>query len=151
MDVPGSRWWQFAAFALIGGILLNLMPCVFPVLSIKALGLASAGSTGRGQRIRKGLAFSAGVLISFWLLAAVLVGLRYLGAQIGWGFQLQSLWFVLAMAGLMLVLSANLLGWFELRVGWSGVGQALTQGAGYRADFFTGVLAVIVASPCTAP
>ncbi len=148
VDDPTTPWLRMLLFALVGGALLNLMPCVFPVLSIKALGLAA----GAGEaRLTKGLVFGLGVLVSFWVLAGGLLSLRQFGVQVGWGFQLQSPWFVGAMAVLMFVVAANLAGWFELRGRWAGAGQALTQQQGWRGDFFTGVFAVVVSSPCTAP
>jgi len=129
------------AFALLlafgGGLLLNLMPCVLPVLSIKALGFAQ----GEGGA-RHALLYSAGVLASFWALAALLIGLRAVGAQLGWGFQLQSPAAVAFLAALFLILALNLSGLFEFRFAFAG------QPSGH---FLSGVLAVVVASPCTAP
>ncbi|QGG79403.1 thiol:disulfide interchange protein [Litorivicinus lipolyticus] len=146
-----SPWLQMLLFALVGGVLLNLMPCVFPILSIKALGLAQSAGLSRSERLTKGLVFTLGVLVSFVVLAAGLLSLRQLGLKVGWGFQLQSPWFVGAMALVMLAVTAALAGVIELRGSWAGVGQGLTQSAGWRGDFFTGVLAVVVSSPCTAP
>jgi thiol:disulfide interchange protein DsbD len=123
------------AFALAGGLLLNLMPCVLPVLSIKVLGFADA-------RLRDALLYSLGVLVSFWLLAAALLGLRALGSQLGWGFQLQSPVAVALLAAFFLVLALNLSGLLELRLSFAG---------GPSGHFWSGVLAVVVASPCTAP
>jgi thiol:disulfide interchange protein DsbD len=101
-------------FALIGGVLLNLMPCVFPVLSLKVLGFAQHGG-GRASMRRHGLAFAGGVIVSFWLLAAALVAVRAAGAQLGWGFQLQSPAVVAGLALLFFVLALNLSGLFEIR------------------------------------
>jgi len=129
------------ALAFAGGLLLNLMPCVLPVLSIKALGFAAAGEAG-GSRLKDGLLYSAGVLASFWLLAALLAALRAGGAQLGWGFQLQSPVAVALLAALFLVLALNLSGLFEFRLSVAG------RPAG---EFLSGVLAVVIASPCTAP
>jgi thiol:disulfide interchange protein DsbD len=123
--------------AFAGGLLLNLMPCVLPVLSIKALGFAQ----GEGG-LRHALLYSAGVLASFWLLAALLMGLRAVGAQLGWGFQLQSPTAVAVLAVFFLVLALNLSGLLEFRFAFAG------QPGGH---FLSGVLAVVVASPCTAP
>jgi DsbC/DsbD-like thiol-disulfide interchange protein/cytochrome c biogenesis protein CcdA len=129
------------AFALLlavgGGLLLNLMPCLLPVLSIKALGFAQ----GEGGA-RHALLYSAGVLVSFWALAALLLALRAVGSQLGWGFQLQSPVTVGLLAALFLVLALNLSGLFEFRFAFAG------QPGGH---FLSGVLAVVVASPCTAP
>jgi DsbC/DsbD-like thiol-disulfide interchange protein/cytochrome c biogenesis protein CcdA len=124
--------------AFAGGLLLNLMPCVLPVLSIKALGFVNDGNS----RLPDAFLYSLGVLVSFWLLAALLIGLRALGAQLGWGFQLQSPIAVAVLAIFFLVLALNLSGLFELRFAFAG---------GPSGQFFSGVLAVVVASPCTAP
>ena len=137
-------------FAFVGGLALNLMPCVLPVLSIKVLGFAGRHDDTRTRR-RYGLVYAAGVLASFWLLAAALLGLRALGAELGWGFQLQSPGAVAALALFFFVLALNLSGVFEIGVllpdrlaAWRARRPAL--------DWFgSGVLAVIVASPCTAP
>ena len=138
------------ALALLGGVLLNLMPCVFPVLSLKVLGFAAHGG-GRATMRKHGLAFAAGVIVSFWLLAAVLVVLRAAGAQLGWGFQLQSPAVVAGLALLFFVLALNLSGLFETRqllpsslAGWNAKNP-------YVNDALSGVLAVVIASPCSAP
>jgi thiol:disulfide interchange protein DsbD len=139
------------AFALLGGILLNLMPCVLPVLSIKAVSLAAAqGADPAGVRA-KGYAYTGGVLASMLLLAGALLALRAAGEQIGWGFQLQSPGFVLALTYLLLLVGLNLSGVFEVGGSLAGAGDRLTQGDGARASFFTGVLTTLVATPCTAP
>jgi len=137
------------AFALLGGLALNLMPCVFPVLGIKALALAHSGGAGRGERLRHAGGFAAGVVLSFVLLAAAMLALRSAGEQIGWGFQLQSPAFVSALAALFFVLALNLSGYFE----WGGAIQSAAASAAARhgGPFFDGALAVLVASPCTAP
>ena len=137
--------------ALIGGLILNLMPCVFPVLSIKAIGLVESAKKHPTEARIKGLAFAAGVIGSMLCLAAVLLVLRSGGEQIGWGFQLQSPLFVTLMAYLLLAVGLNLSGVFEIGGGLAGVGDELTRGGGYRAAFFTGVLTTLVATPCTAP
>jgi thiol:disulfide interchange protein DsbD len=137
--------------AVLGGLILNLMPCVFPVLSIKAIGLVEqAKKHPRAVRV-KGLMFTAGVLSSMLTLAGVLLALRAGGEQIGWGFQLQSPLFVTLMVYLLLGVGLNLSGVFEVGGGLAGVGDGLTHGDGYRAAFFTGVLTTLVATPCTAP
>ena len=136
--------------AVLGGLLLNLMPCVFPVLSLKVLGFAAHGGDRATMR-KHGLAFAAGVVVSFWLLAAVLVALRAAGAQLGWGFQLQSPVVVAGLALLFFVLALNLSGLFEIRLllpsslaGWNAKNP-------YVNDALSGVLAVVIASPCSAP
>lgn len=137
-------------FALLGGLLLNLMPCVLPVLSLKALALAEH-SHDRVQARQHGLLYLAGTLVSFLALASVLLALRSAGELLGWGFQLQSPVVVAALAVLMTVMGLSLSGMFELGSRWMGVGQQLTEGAGSRSAFFSGALAAVVASPCTAP
>lgn len=134
--------------ALIGGMILNLMPCVFPVLSLKALSLASGDPAT--HRIN-GWAYTAGVVISFVLVAVIIIVAKNAGTTLGWGFQLQQPIFVAALAYLFFLLGMNLFGMFEIGTSWMGVGQKLTQGNGLGASFFTGVLAAVVASPCTAP
>ena len=138
-------------FAVAGGLILNLMPCVFPVLSIKAIGLVEQAKRDPAAVRAKGLVFAAGVILSMLALAGALLALRAGGEQIGWGFQLQSPLFVTLMVYLLLLVGLNLSGVFEIGGGLSGVGDALTQGSGYRASFFTGVLTTLVATPCTAP
>jgi thiol:disulfide interchange protein DsbD len=137
--------------AVLGGIILNLMPCVFPVLSIKAIGLVEQARKHPAAVRTKGLVFAAGVIASMLSLAAVLLALRAGGEQIGWGFQLQSPLFVTLMIYLLLAVGLNLSGVFEVGGGLAGMGDSLTQGDSYRASFFTGVLTTLVATPCTAP
>jgi thiol:disulfide interchange protein/DsbC/DsbD-like thiol-disulfide interchange protein len=138
-------------FAILGGLILNLMPCVFPVLSIKAIGLVEQAKKHPAAVRAKGMVFAAGVISSMLCLAAVLLALRAGGEQIGWGFQLQSPLFVTLLVYLLLAVGLNLSGVFEVGGGLAGVGDGLTQGDSYRAAFFTGVLTTLVATPCTAP
>jgi thiol:disulfide interchange protein len=138
-------------FALLGGVILNLMPCVFPVLSIKALSLVGHAAHAPRETRLHGLAYTAGVLASFALLAGLLIALKAGGAQIGWGFQFQSPVFVLAVAYLMFAVGLNLSGLFEIGGAITGVGSSLADKSGYSGSFFTGVLATVVATPCTAP
>jgi thiol:disulfide interchange protein/DsbC/DsbD-like thiol-disulfide interchange protein len=137
--------------AVLGGLVLNLMPCVFPVLSIKAMGLVEQAKKHPTVVRTKGLVFAAGVVGSMLCLAGVLLALRAGGEQIGWGFQLQSPLFLTLMVYLLLAVGLNLSGVFEVGGTLAGVGDGLTQGDGYRASFFTGVLTTLVATPCTAP
>jgi thiol:disulfide interchange protein DsbD len=142
--------------AFLGGLLLNLMPCVFPVLFLKALALTRSGH-GELERLRAhGLVYAAGILLSFWALVAALVGLRAAGATLGWGFQFQSPVFLTLMAELLFFLGLSLAGQFEIGLRLTSAGGSLVtkNGAareGYAGSFFTGVLAVVVATPCTAP
>lgn len=150
----GHRDASFPALlllAILGGLILNLMPCVFPVLSIKALGLVEQAKKHPAAVRAKGLVFAAGVISSMLCLAAVLLVLRAGGEQIGWGFQLQSPLFVTLLVYLLLAVGLNLSGVFEIGGGLAGVGDSLTQGDSYRAAYFTGVLTTLVATPCTAP
>ncbi len=137
--------------AILGGLILNLMPCVFPVLSIKAIGLVEHAKKHPAAVRMKGFVFAAGVISSMLALAVVLLVLRAGGEQIGWGFQLQSPLFVTLMIYLLMAVGLNLSGVFEIGGGLAGVGDGLTQGDSYRASFFTGVLTTLVATPCTAP
>ncbi len=137
--------------ALAGGIILNLMPCVFPVLGIKILGFVNQSGNDKSKIVTHGLVFTAGVLLSFWALAGALLALRAGGAQLGWGFQLQSPAFVFGMATFLLIFALNLSGLFEVGLAATGVGGKLQMQQGYAGSFFTGALAVLVATPCSAP
>ena len=137
--------------ALIGGMILNLMPCVFPVLGIKILGFVNQAGHERGKVIAHGLMFALGVLLSFWTLATVLAVLRAGGSQLGWGFQLQSPAFVFILAAAMLVFGMNMSGVFEIGLSATSVGGELQTKSGLAGSFFTGVLATVVATPCSAP
>lgn len=136
--------------ALLGGLVLNLMPCVFPVLAIKVLGFAQHGPAVRAQRL-SGLAYSAGVVLSFVALGALLQGLRMAGAQLGWGFQLQSPEVIAALAVLFTVMGLNLAGLFEF--GMFAPAKLANMSLRHPAAdaFLSGMLAVAIASPCTAP
>jgi thiol:disulfide interchange protein len=149
-SAPGGGLVGAALFAFIGGLILNLMPCVFPILAMKAASLAGHAHDSRESR-RQGLAFGAGVLASFLLLAGVLIGLKAAGSAVGWGFQLQSPPVVAGLALLMLAVSLNLSGVFEIGASLQGAGSGLTARGGLSGAVFTGVLAVVVAAPCTAP
>jgi len=140
-----------ALFAFLGGLILNLMPCVFPVLAMKAASLAAHGGREQALARRHGLAFGAGVLATFLALALALIGLKAAGAEVGWGFQLQSPPIVAALALLMLAVALDLSGVFEVGTSLQGAGAGLAARSGLVGDVFTGALAVIVAAPCTAP
>ena len=137
--------------AYLGGIILNLMPCVFPVLSIKALALIKHSNEAPLQTRLHGLAYTVGILTSFALLGGVLIALKTGGAEIGWGFQFQSPLFVLAVAYLMFAVGLSLSGVFSIGGSIVGIGSSFAGRSGYSGSFFTGVLATIVATPCTAP
>ncbi len=137
--------------AFLGGLILNLMPCVFPVLFIKALGFVERAHDHPGEVRKHGLFFLGGVMATFTLFAVALAGLQAAGQAVGWGFQLQSPLFVFAMALLFTLIALNLFGLFEIGTSLQGVGSGLAEKQGSAGAFFTGVLAVVVASPCTAP
>jgi len=139
------------ALAFLGGLILNLMPCVFPVLGIKILGFVNQAGSEQRKVVAHGLIFTLGVLLSFWTLAGVLAVLRAGGEQLGWGFQLQSPEFVFGLAVLLLVFAMNLSGVFEFGLGATGLGAGLQTKSGLSGSFFTGVLATVVATPCSAP
>uniref|UniRef100_UPI002FCC23EE protein-disulfide reductase DsbD family protein n=1 Tax=Phenylobacterium sp. TaxID=1871053 RepID=UPI002FCC23EE len=139
-----------AAFAFLGGLILNLMPCVFPILAMKAASLAGHAHDRRAAQ-SQGLAFLAGVLATFLALAGVLIALRAGGEAVGWGFQLQSPPVVAGLALLMLAVALNLSGVFEVGTSLQGAGSSLAGRGGLAGAFFTGALAVVVAAPCTAP
>jgi len=137
--------------AFLGGLLLNLMPCVFPVLFLKGLSLVNSGNEERSRLRVHGFVYTAGILASFWALVAALLILRAAGARLGWGFQFQSPVFLALMAGLLFFLGLSLAGQFEIGLSITGAGSSLARKHGYTGSFFTGVLAVVVATPCTAP
>lgn len=137
--------------ALLGGLVLNLMPCVFPVLSIKAIAVAQSSGQSAGHRRLHALVYTAGVVLGFVALAIGLLALRAGGEAAGWGFQLQSPWVVGTLAYVMFLLGLALHGYWNFGTRLMGVGQNLTEQAGARGAFFTGLLACVVATPCTAP
>ena len=139
------------ALAFVGGLILNLMPCVFPVLGIKILGFVNQSGSDRKKITTHGLMFALGVLLSFWSLAGLLLVLRAGGSQLGWGFQLQSPAFVFAMAVFLLIFALNMSGLFEIGLSATGAGATLQSKEGYAGSFFTGALATLVATPCSAP
>lgn len=150
ITTAGFRF-QPLLFALLGGLLLNLMPCVFPVLALKGLALVNLAGEGLRRARMHGLLYALGVVVSFWILATVLLILRAGGEQLGWGFQLQSPAVIIALAGLFFWMALTLLGVSTIGASIMGIGNSLTVGDGYRSAFFTGVLATVVATPCTAP
>jgi thiol:disulfide interchange protein len=140
---------QVLVFAFLGGLILNLMPCVFPVLAMKAVALAQGAA--RGQARAHALSYTVGVLVTFAGLGAALLVARAAGAAAGWGFQFASPVFVTAMAWLLFGVGLNLSGVFEIGSGLVGTGSGLVARDGHLGSFFTGLLAVLVATPCTAP
>ncbi len=137
-------------FAVAGGLILNLMPCVLPILSLKVLGVAQSGESRQRARSHA-LWYTAGVLVAFAAIGALVIALRAAGQAAGWGFQLQHPWFIAALVYLMFAVGLSLSGVFTLGGSMGGVGQSLASRSGPVGDFFTGVLACVVASPCVAP
>jgi thiol:disulfide interchange protein DsbD len=148
---PAQSLASIALLAFLGGIILNLMPCVFPVLFIKALALMRGSHQEQRHLRAHSLVYTLGVLVSFWVVVAALLLLRGAGHQLGWGFQFQSPGFVVGIALLLFFLGLSLAGQFEIGLTLAGSGSSLASRSGYAGSFFTGVLAVIVATPCTAP
>jgi thiol:disulfide interchange protein DsbD len=136
----------------MGGLILNLMPCVLPVLSLKVFSLVRHAGENRGAAWKQGAAFTAGVVISFWALAGSLLALRAAGNQLGWGFQMQSPGFVLALVFLFFLIALNLFGVFELGASLVGLDvKATSHVSGLTSSFLNGALATVAATPCTAP
>jgi len=139
------------SLAFLGGVILNLMPCVFPVLFLKGLALVQSSEGERSRLRAHGAVYALGILVSFWVIVGVLLVLRAGGSQAGWGFQLQSPTFLAVLALGLFFFSMSLAGQFELGLSITSTGDSLTHKEGYAGSFFTGVLATVVATPCTAP
>ena len=137
-------------FALVGGLILNLMPCVFPILSIKVLSFTQQHQTSSARK-QHGLAYTLGVVLSFVAIAGLMLSLRAGGEAIGWGFQLQSPGFVIFLVYLFTFLGLSLSGYMQIFTGLMSVGQSTSTSKDLASSFMTGVLATTVASPCTAP
>ncbi len=137
--------------AFAGGLILNLMPCVLPVLSLKVLSFVKKAGDDESKVWKHGIVFTAGVLISFWLIAGLMLILRYGGQAIGWGYQLQSPPFLVIMIVFLFAMSLSLFGVFEIGTSLIGVGSKSANKSGYLGSFFIGIIAVLVATPCMAP
>jgi thiol:disulfide interchange protein len=137
--------------AFLGGIILNLMPCVFPVLFLKGLALVQGSGEERSRTKKHGLVYTLGILASFWVIVGVLLALRASGVKLGWGFQLQSPVFIAVLCIGIFFFALSLAGMFDFGLSLTSAGGELTQQPGYAGSFFTGVLATVVATPCTAP
>jgi thiol:disulfide interchange protein DsbD len=153
---PGSTaapvsWLVAALYAWIGGLILNLMPCVLPVLAIKLASLASLARSDRSEHIRHATAYTVGITVSMLALALTVVGLRAAGSAVGWGFQLQEPVFLVAISALLVAFALNLFGAFEIVVDTGRLGSVGSDAAGARRSFFDGLLAVALATPCSAP
>jgi thiol:disulfide interchange protein len=146
-----SDWLRTLLFALLGGLILNLMPCVLPVLAIKALAIANHSNSERAQIRIESLFYTLGVLVAFATIALLLLVVRTAGLSVGWGFQFQSPVFVTFMSWLMLAIGLNLSGVYMLGARMMGMGDSYARKKGNTGSFFTGLLAVVVATPCVAP
>lgn len=147
LEVAESSAAWMLLLALVGGAILNLMPCVFPVIGLKVLSFASQAGSDRSAALRQSLVYAAGVILSFLALGVLILGLKSGGAAVGWGFQMQSPGFVLGTAALMVLLGMSLAGAYEIGTGLA----SSAAGNGDSGAFLSGVLATAVATPCTAP
>ena len=151
-QTEGASFLGILGFAFIGGLILNLMPCVFPVIGLKIMSFVKQAGEDP-QKIRMhGLVFTFGVVLSCWILVGILLGLREsFGDDIGWGFQLQEPIFVFVLAVFLFIFALSLSGVFDIGLSMTGVGGKLSQKSGYLGSFFSGFLATVVATPCMAP
>ena len=149
--MPDIWFPSIILLAIMGGLVLNLMPCVLPILSLKALAIAQKSASRHAHVVQHGIAYTAGIMLSFAGIAGMLLSLRAGGASIGWGFQMQSPAFVCFLIYLLFLVGLNLTGVFELPVLLGNVGGHNHDKSTIRGSFFTGVLATAVATPCTAP
>ncbi len=151
--LPWLEFLPICALMLLGGLILNLMPCVFPVIGIKILGFVQQAGQDRKKIVAHGVMFAVGVIVSFWALSGILFAARSAvgNEALGWGYQLQNPWVVLALMMLMFILALNMFGLFEIGTSATGVGASLQQKNGISGTFFSGVLATVVATPCSAP
>ena len=152
--LPFTKLLPILGGMLIGGLILNLMPCVFPVIGLKIMGFVQQAGEDRKKIVLHGFAFTLGVLISFWVLSGLLFALRSAaapGEEIGWGYQLQNPWTILVLMLLMFVLGLSMYGVFEVGASATGVGGKLQAKQGVSGSFFSGILATVVATPCSAP
>lgn len=146
---PNILWIILMAF--LGGIILNLMPCVFPVLALKISSFATLAHESRKEVIRHGTAYTSGIMVTMWALAAAVIGLRLTGTQVGWGFQFQQPGFLAALIVILVLFSMNLFGVFEIAVSPQRLTNTAHEATGTKRSFFEGVLAVVLATPCSAP
>jgi len=146
--LPFFRYLLVLGEMLLGGLILNLMPCVFPVIGLKIMGFVKQAGSDRRKVALHGLAFTLGVLVSFGVLSAILISAR---ATTGWGYQLQYPWVVLTLMLLMFVMALNMYGVFEMGTSATAVGGSLQAKQGLAGSFFSGALATVVATPCSGP
>ncbi|MBJ7448856.1 MAG: thioredoxin family protein [Parachlamydiales bacterium] len=148
---PPTSLWLIIGGAFLGGLILNLMPCVLPVLSLKVLGVVNSTNKTQREKRLSGWAYLTGVVVSFWGLAGIILGLKSAGTELGWGFQLQDPLFVGMLTTLFFVMALNLYGLFEMGTSFSSVGQKANNKGALVSSFLNGVLATVVATPCTGP
>ena len=152
-SLPFWKYLPILGGMLLGGLILNLMPCVFPVIGLKIMGFVQQAGEDRKKIALHGITFALGVLASFGVLSGILFAARAAAGAgaIGWGYQLQNPWVVLSLMLLMFVLALNLFGLFELGTSAASVGGSLQSKQGLAGSFFSGVLATVVATPCSGP
>lgn len=152
-DIADRAFLTMLMFAFLGGLILNLMPCVLPVLSIKFLSVVKHGGAASGPVRTSFLASAAGVITTFMIIAAALIGLKQAGAVIGWGIQFQQPWFLISMAFLVVLFACNLWGFFEVRLpgAVNNASHKAAQGSGVGGNFLQGMFATLLATPCSAP
>ena len=146
-----SSFWQILLGLFIGGFILNLMPCVFPVIGLKVMSFVQMGGGERRKVVAHSLTFVFGVLVSFWVITTLLVILKKSIPDINWAFWLENPWVMLALLLLMFTMALNMFGVFELGVSATSIGSDAQQKKGYAGSFYSGVLATVVATPCSAP
>jgi len=148
---PSFSLWSALLAALLGGMILNIMPCVFPVLAIKVAAITAFGQRPKSEIVSHVVAYTAGIVASMLVLAGVILALRAAGTSVGWGFQFQHPLFVALSGGFVMLFALNLFGVFEIGVSDAGIGAAADAAMGHRKSFLEGILAVILATPCSAP
>lgn len=148
---PRVPFWRALLLALLGGVILNAMPCVLPILALKVFGLTELAQGERRALRLGGLAYAAGIGVTMLALAGLVIGLRAAGTQVGWGFQFQQPLFVAGISAVLLVFALNLFGVFEIRIQATRLAQVADQQSGLRRSFFEGLLAVVLSTPCSAP
>jgi thiol:disulfide interchange protein DsbD len=150
---PAQPLWRMLLYAFIGGLILNVMPCVLPVIALKILGFVREAANDRRQLRKLGLVYLAGVLASFLILAILVIGLKAAGGRVGWGFQFNNPYFLLAITTLVVLIALNLFGVFEITLGGGALNAAvnLSSRHGAAGAFFNGLLATVLATSCTAP
>lgn len=147
----GTNVVYFLLLAFLGGIILNIMPCVLPVLSIKAMSLVKQSQHNKSNIMKGSLAYTLGILLSFAILAAVVVGIKSTGESLSWGFQFQNPWFVFSLLILIWVFTLSLYEVFQIRVPGMNIATQASSKGGHSGSFFSGIFAVLLATPCTAP